>query len=310
MEKRILGKSGIKVSPFGIGCMRFSGGGWSLRGKEVDYDQPINEKDSINIINLAIDLGVNIFDKAVGRRRDDVIIISKAGYYIDDEKRIASGKLIADNPKDVKVLCDGSLRRLNTDYIDIYLYHTPFKDENIDLEKAAQIRDYMEELVEEGKIRWYGWSTDWPQQLKVFMEGKHCTCTMQDFNIFAGNEETLKLCEDNNLASLNRRPLGGGALTAVTHSDDDKPIWMKRNDFDANNLKKLEAIKEILTSDGRTVVQGALGWLWAKSEANIPMPGIMTEEQVRESVKAIKYGPLTPNQMEEIEKIKEEMRER
>jgi len=317
MEKRILGKSGLEVTPLGLGCMRLSGKGWNVRGNEIDFG-PVDDRESIKTINLAIDMGINIFDtavmygaghnerllgKALDGRRDKVIIVSKAGYYIDEEKR-SVGESILDNPKDVKKLCEGSLRRLNTDYIDIYLLHTQYKDDKIDLCKAAQIRDYMEELVGDGKLRWYGWSTDWPHQLKVFMEGKHCICTEQDFNIFTGNEETLKLCEDNNLISLNRRPLAGGALTPKPRDSGKK--W---HDFEEKNQKKFDAIREILTSNGRTVAQGALCWLWAKSKATIPVPGFRTEEQVRDSIGALEYGSLTSNQMEEIEKIKEEIKE-
>jgi len=299
MKKRILGKSGLEATPLGLGCMRLSGKGWSVRGKEIDFG-PVDDNQSIRIINLAIDMGVDIF---VDGRRDKVIIVSKAGYYIDEERRSVSEPFL-DNPKDVKKLCEGSLRRLKTDYIDIYLLHTQYKDDKIDLEKAAQIRDYMEELVEEGKLRWYGWSTDWPHQLKVFMEGKHCTCTEQDFNIFTGNKETLKLCEDNNLASLNRRPLAGGALTLKPRAEGKE--W---HDFEEKNQKKFEAIREILTSKGRTVAQGSFCWLWAKSKVTIPVPGFRTEEQVRDSVGALEFGPLTYSQMDEIEKIKEEIKD-
>jgi len=315
MEKRILGKSGLEATPLGLGCMRLSGKGWNVRGNEVDFG-PVDDKESIKTINLAIDMGLKIFDtavmygaghnekllgKAIDSRRDEIIIVSKAGWYIDEEKR-SVGESILDNPEDVKKLCEGSLRRLNTDYIDIYLLHTPYKDDKIDLGIAAQIRDYMEELVEEGKLRWYGWSTDWPHQLKVFMEGKHCTCTEQDFNIFTGNEETLKLCEGNNLASLNRRPLAGGALTPKPRVNGKK--W---HDFEEKNQKKFEAIREIITIKGRTVAQGALCWLWAKSKATIPVPGFRTEEQARDSIGALEFGPLTSEQMEEIEKIKKDM---
>lgn len=315
MQKRILGKSGIAVSALGLGCMRLSSKGWfSADGKEIDFG-PVDDKESIRTINLAIDMGVNLFDtaviygaghnekllgQAVAGKRDKVVIVSKAGGYINEEKRIMTGKnIIETNPEDVKTLCEGSLRRLNTDYIDVYLLHTFYKNDKYDLEKAAEIRDYMEELVEEGKIRWYGWSTDWPHQLKVFMKGEHCTCTEQDFNIFAGNEETLKLCEDNNLASLNRSPLGGGALTTKPHrtGQDDRGVGEEE-------IRTFEAIRDVLTSGGRTVVQGALCWLWAKSDCTIPIPGFRTEEQVRENIGALDFGPLTPEQMAEIEAIK------
>ena len=317
MEKRTLGKSGIKVAALGLGCMRLSSKGWfSADGKEIDFGT-VDDTESIRIINMAIDMGVNVFDTAViygaghneallGRaiagKRDKVVIVSKAGGYIEEEQRRMTGKnIINENPKDVKTFCEGSLRRLNTDHIDVYLLHTSYSNDKYDLEKAAEIRDYMEELVEEGKIRWYGWSTDWPHQLRVFMEGKHCTCTEQDFNIFAGNEATLRLCEDNNLASLCRSPLAGGVLVP-------KPNRVGKADRGGGeeNIRKLEAMRDILTSGGRTVVQGALCWLWAKSPCTIPIPGFRTEEQVRENMGALGFGPLTPEQMAEIETIQNE----
>ncbi len=133
------------------------------------------------------------------------------------------------------------------------------------------------------------------------MEGEHCAYTGQDLNIFAGNEATLSLCEDNNLASLCRSPLAGGALVP-------KPNRVGQADRGGGeeNMKKLEAIRDILTSGGRTVVQGALCWLWAKSPCTIPIPGFRTAEQVRENIGALEFGPLTSEQMAEIERIKKE----
>jgi hypothetical protein len=141
---------------------------------------------------------------------------------------------------------------------------------------------------EAGKLRGYGWSTDWPHQLKCFMEGKHCI----------GNEETLKLCEDNNLASLCRSPLAGGVLTPKPNSEglDDRGGG-------EDNIRRFRAIHDVLTSGGRTVVQGALCWLWARSPATIPIPGFRTEAQARENIGALEFGPLTAEQMAEIEVI-------
>ncbi len=155
-QKRRLGRSGIEVTALGLGCMRLSSKGWySSDGKEIDFG-PVDDKESIRIINLAIDAGVHVFDtaviygaghnekllgQAVAGKRDSVVIVSKAGQYIDEEKRTLTGKTIIDKPQDVKKLCEGSLRRLNTDYIDIYLLHTFFKNDKVDLEKAAEIRD-------------------------------------------------------------------------------------------------------------------------------------------------------------------------
>jgi aryl-alcohol dehydrogenase-like predicted oxidoreductase len=314
MQKRTLGRSGIEVAPLGLGCMRLSSKGWYLpNGNEVDFGE-VDDEQSVKTINMAIDMGINLFDtaiiygaghneellgRAVGNRREEVVIVSKVGSRIDEEKRLHTGKNFYDtDPRDVKILFDGSLRRLKTDYIDVYLLHTSYKDDKVDIDKAAVIRDCMEELVQEGKLKGYGWSTDWPHQLKCFMEGPHCIGTEQDFNIFAGNEETLKLCEDNNLASLCRSPLAGGALTP-------KPTRVGKDDRGGgeDNIKKFQAVHDVLTSDGRTVVQGALCWLWARSPVTIPIPGFRTETQARENIGALEFGPLTLQQMEEVESI-------
>ena len=292
--------------------MRLSGSGWSVRGTQIDFG-PSDDKESIRIINMAIDMGIEIFDtasiygaghnerllgKALGKRRDDVIIISKAGWYFDEEKR-SVGDSILDNPEYIKIICEDSLKRLGTDHIDIYLLHTFYKDDMIDLEAAAKVRDCMEELVKEGKLRWYGWSTDWPHQLKVFMEGAHCACTEQDFNIFVGNEETLKLCEDNDLVSFSRRPLASGSLIKKRSSDSYKKVKISKKE-----QEKLDSIREIITSRGETVAQGALCWLWAKSKVTLPIPGFRTEDQARDLIGTLEFGPLEYDKMEEIERIK------
>jgi len=316
MEKRTLGRSGIEVTPLGLGCMRLSSKGWfATDGREIDFGE-VDDEQSVKTINMAIDMGINLFDtattygaghneellgRAIAGRRGEVVIVSKAGGYIDEEKRIfgVGGKRFYDiDPREVIGFIDDSLRRLKTDYIDVYLLHSPYTDDNIDLDKAAAVRDAMEEVVQEGKLRGYGWSTDWPDQLKCFMEGPHCIGTEQDFSIFAGNEETLKLCEDNNLASLCRSPLAGGALTPKPNRDgrDDRGGGKE-------NVKKFQAIHDVLASGGRTVVQGALCWLWARSPVTIPIPGFRTEAQARENIGALEFGPLTPEQMEEIENI-------
>ena len=119
----------------------------------------------------------------------------------------------------------------------------------------------------------------------------------------------VALCEEYNLASVNRTPLGMGLLTGKFNADSKLPDDDVRSPWDfkegrlADGLKALEAVREILTSDGRTLAQGALSWLWAHSDVTIPIPGFKTVTQVEENVGAVDFGPLKQEQMGEIDEI-------
>jgi aryl-alcohol dehydrogenase-like predicted oxidoreductase len=177
----------------------------------------------------------------------------------------------------------------------------------------------LEDLVSAGKIRSYAWSTDNVEHARFFAKGKNCTAIQHEMNLFLGNTEILGLCEKENLASLNRGPLAMGILSGKFNKDSVLPEDDCRTSIDKNGdpyymffkdgkpipelLDQLEAVKEILQSEGRSVAQGALAWLWAKSEKTIPIPGFKTAKQVEENAGAMAFGPLKPAQMEEIDLI-------
>jgi aryl-alcohol dehydrogenase-like predicted oxidoreductase len=197
------------------------------------------------------------------------------------------------------------LRRLQTDFIDLYQFHIG----NYDLDKAGAVLDTLEQLVSEGKIRWYGWSTDDPARTAFFAQGEHCTAIQQRFNLFEGNAEVLTICEQQNLASINRGPLAQGILTGkFSHTsqlpaDDVRSSWDFQSGEQARRLEVLAKIRDILTRDGRTLAQAALGWLWARSDATLPIPGFKTVIQVEENVGALAFGPLSEGQMTEIQQL-------
>ncbi|MBN2389729.1 MAG: aldo/keto reductase [Anaerolineae bacterium] len=206
--------------------------------------------------------------------------------------------------------CEGSLRRLETDYIDVYLFH----DNGFPAEQAQPVRDTLEALVKEGKIRVYGWSTDLPKNAEFFAQGEHCAAIEAQLNVLDDNPAIVNVCEQHNLALVNRGPLAMGLLTGKYSaktwvSIDDvrgqkSPEWMKYfkdGQPSSEFLKKIEAVRQILTSNGRTLAQGALAWLWGRSENNIPIPGFRTVKQVEENAKAMQFGPLTHSQVEEID---------
>ncbi len=186
----------------------------------------------------------------------------------------------------------------------LYLFHV----RDYDLAKAEGIRDTLEELAEQGQIRYYGWSTDDPERARFFAQAPHCTAVEHRLNIMMDNPAMLALCDELDLASINRIPLAMGVLSGKWTPDTQLPEEDWRSDFFQvekfrQDLKTIQAMGEILTRDGRSYVQAALGWIWARSPRTVPVPGFRTLAHVEEDAAAIQLGPLSPEQMEEIERL-------
>jgi len=321
--KRKLGRSNIEISAMGMGCWAIGGPFWGgetpLGWGEVD------DNESIRAIHTCLELGVNFFDtasvygtghservlgQALQDRRDQAVIVTKFGPVFDEETRQATGGDFS--PAGIRQSCEDSLRRLNTDHIDCFLFH--FNDHPI--EESAGVRDTLEALVAEGKIRTYGWSTDFADRAKFFAEGPNCSAIEVELNVIDRNPEVTAVCEENNLAAINRGPLAMGLLTGKyvpgkkLGGDDvrgiNSPEWMKYfkdGEPVPEWSNKVTAVREILTSDGRTLAQGALAWLWGRSDKMIPIPGIRTVAQAEENCKAMAFGPLKSSQMAEIDQL-------
>jgi aryl-alcohol dehydrogenase-like predicted oxidoreductase len=317
ISQRMLGRSDIRVSPMGLGC-------WAIGGLWYWLDGPggwgnIDDNESIRAIHAALDLGINFFDTAanygtghseriLGRalegKRDKAIIATKFGFVVDEAAKRVTFRT-DDHLLHVRAECEDSLRRLNTNVIDLYQLHVW----DYPLEKVPAMVELLEALVSEGKIRYYGWSTDSVEGARLFAQGKHCVAIQHDLNVILDAPEMLALCEELNLASINRSALARGALSGKYTKDTVFPQNDVRNDewsrdhFFTPTLSQLDAIREILTSNGRTLVQGALAWIWARSEKTIPIPGFKTVAQVQENAKAMEFGPLTAEQMKEIDTL-------
>ena len=316
MFNRTLGRSGIEVSAMGIGCWAVGGLFWK-NGEPVGWGQ-VNDNESLQAIQKAIDLGITFFDtaavygcghserilgKGLANHRKQVVIATKFGQAFNEDSRQVSG--YDTSPESIQKECEASLQRLNTDYIDLYQLHV----KDVDSQNAIVVRDTLEKLVSDGKIRFYGWSTDDPGKARIFAEGPHCTAIQQRMNVFEGDEDTLKICEQYNLASINRSPLGMGILTGKFTKDTFIPaddVRSRRPAFQehrAHELEKLEKIRSFLTRDGRSLAQGALGWLWARSPQTIPIPGFKTVSQIEENIEATRFGPLSQEQMDQIQEM-------
>jgi aryl-alcohol dehydrogenase-like predicted oxidoreductase len=155
----------------------------------------------------------------------------------------------------------------------------------------------LESLVRAGKIRYYGWSTDDVERARLFASGEHCTAIEHRLNVFNDHKDMLDLCQEKDLASLNRVPLLMGVLTGrwtletTLQENDPRAQWFEHEDF-RRLLVNAEKIGPYLSSGGRSYVQGALGWIWARSPLAIPLPGFRNLEQVQELVQAMRFGPL------------------
>lgn len=319
MFKRRLGRSNLEVSAMGLGCWAI-GGPWTYDGEPAGWGQ-VDDTESIRAIHCALDLGINFFDtaanygcghserilgQAVAGRRDKVILATKFGYIIDEEYRVVTRT--EDVVGRIRQECEDSLRRLKTDYIDLYQFH---KDD-YDPVKAVEVRDELETLVEEGKIRWYGWSTNNPEGARTFAQGVHCTAIQHTLSIKIVRPsllEVLNVCEQHDLASINRYPLGSGFLTgkynhhSTFQEGDYRHGWNLQEEWAEEWLRQIEAMRQAFAGDARTLAHIALGWIWARSDCTIPIPGFRTVAQVKENAKAMEFGPLTGEEVNKIEQI-------
>jgi aryl-alcohol dehydrogenase-like predicted oxidoreductase len=321
--QRTLGRSGIRVSGLGLGCWAIGGPAW--RGESADGWGQVDDRESERAIHAAIDLGVTFFDtadvygaghservlgKALGSRRASVVIATKFGNTFDESTRqLGPGEASSSY---IRSACEASLRRLGTDHIDLYQFHLG----SYDAEKAPGVVEVLEDLVTLGRIRAYGWSTDLADRARLFAGGRRCTSVQNRLNVIEDAPEILRACEELDLASINRGPLAMGLLTGKYTSDsvlpaDDvrgekSPGWMRyfvKGKPHPEWLAKIAAIREILTSGGRTLTQGALAWIWARSPRTIPIPGFKNTEQVQENAAAMAWGPLAPAQLAEIDRV-------
>jgi aryl-alcohol dehydrogenase-like predicted oxidoreductase len=315
MRRRLGEESGISVSAMGAGCWAI-GGPWQFDGRPAGWGR-VDDDESTHAIHKALDLGITLFDtadvygcghservlgRALAGHRDEVVISTKFGLRFDEATRTGAGADVS--PEYVRRACEASLRRLGTDRIDVYQLHGGADDRAA----AAGVVEVLEALVADGKVRFYGTADEALEVVQAFAEGPHCVAVQQQLNVFGGNDEAIAVCEERGLAALARSPLAMGLLTGkyrpggpMPPADDvrrDTPHW---DYFDDDAFPtwsaRVDAIRAALTSDGGTLAQGALAWIWARSPVAIPIPGFRTAAQIEENAGALAAGPLDPDAM-------------
>ena len=308
-----------------IGCWAI-GGPFYDRGGWMGYGT-IDEAEAIRCLHRALDLGVNFFDtsdvygcgqserllgEAFGNR-PDVVISDKFGFVFDEATRTVTGQDAT--PAAIRRSLEASLKRLQREQIDLYalqLWDYPLPQPNGPTAgTAAEVFDTLDVLVAEGKIRAYCWLTDDLDRVRYATSRRHCGGAPQLLNLLESNPKLIDLCAEKNLPVLCRRPLCMGLLSGKFTPDSqfaDNDMrkrfgWNLQSGKQATWLKQLATVREVLTRNGRTVAQGSLAWIWARSPLAIPCPGFKNLAQLEENVRAREFGPLSEGEMREIERL-------
>ncbi len=289
MEQRQLGNQGLQVSAIGLGCMGMS-----------EFYGPSDEIESLATIHRALDLGVNFLDTAdmygpfanerlVGRairgRRDKVVIATKFGFE-RDETGASLG--INGRPQYVRSACEASLKRLGVDTIDLYYQHRV--DPEVPIEETVGA---MALLVAAGKVRFLGLSEAGPQTIRRAHQVHPITALQTEFSLWSREPESTIFPVTRELAIgfVAYSPLGRGflaghisALDGLSADDFRRTIPRFHGENLAKNLQQLGRLIAMADDKGVTPAQLSLGWLLAKAQDIVPIPGTVRRQHLEENV--------------------------
>jgi aryl-alcohol dehydrogenase-like predicted oxidoreductase len=298
MNYRTLGSTGIKVSEIGFGAWAI-GGATDARGVPVGWGQATDE-ESLGALRRARDLGVTFFDTAdlygygrsesligivLSKVRDQVVIATKVG-----NVRTTSGEVIKDfSRRHIFYAIDGSLKRLRTDYVDIYQLHNPSL---ADLERGS-IQEAMEMLQSLGKIRFWGISVSTPQEgIAAIQNGWGYTLQVL-YNILnqSAARELFPLALRENFGIIARVPLASGLLTgkyrlqSTFGADDVRQNFLTPRRL-AEALERIAEVKGIVGGEARSLGEAALRFVLADPAVGTVIPGARNAHQVELNVAA------------------------
>ena len=305
MKPQQLGKQGLIVSTLGLGCMGMS-----------DFYGPADEAESLATIHRALDLGINLLDtsdaygpftneelvgKAIRGRRDEVRVATKFGLVRGSDR---SWQGIDGSPEHVHEACDGSLRRLGVDHIDLYYQHRV--DPNVPIEETVGA---MAELVRQGKVRYLGLSEAAPTTIRRAHAVHPISALQTEYSLWSRDpeDELLPTVRELGIGFVAYSPLGRGFLTGRFRRFEDLPEddWRRQSPrFQGENFQKnlelVDRVKEIAATKNVTPAQLALAWLLAQGEGIVPIPGTKRRKNLEENVAALGIA-LTREDLERID---------
>ncbi|MCG7522372.1 aldo/keto reductase [Ruegeria sp. Ofav3-42] len=310
-----------EISPIGMGCWPI--GGPMFAGNETVGYANSDDVESVRTIHAALASGITLFDTApaygAGRAerllaralkgRPDALIATKIGVAIDEESKQLLGN--EEGPGTVGTAIEASLTRLGRDRIDLLLLHL----NSLSVARAEAIFDEVERARIAGNVGAYGWSTDFSVNLSCVAERPGFAAVEHAMNVLLDAPRMQGIVDEYNLNALIRSPLAMGLLsgkynaqstmpdTDIRSTSNPRTNYFKDAAGNPEYLQRLDAVRDLLTTGRRSLVQGAVGWLWARGQTNIPIPGIRTVEQLEDIAEALSFGPLPASVMGEIETV-------
>lgn len=298
MKYRTLGpdrEASLEVSALGLGCMPMAGIGKGMYGM-ADADE------SVATLHRAIDLGVTFFDtaeiygplkneellgQALRGKRDGIVIATKFGFRYDDTGMTG----VDSSPANVRRACEGSLKRLGIDTIDLLYQHRV--DPNVPIEDTVGA---MADLVKEGKVRHLGLSEAGVDTIRRAAATHPITALQSEYSLWERDveEAILPACRDLGIGFVPYSPLGRGFLTGQITAREDLPEGdYRRNDpryADGNfarNMEMVAVVKTIADAHGASPAQIALAWLLAQGDDIVPIPGSKRRATLEDSMEAV-----------------------
>lgn len=292
LPMRKLGRQGLEVSMIGLGCMGMS-----------QHYGPADEKESIATLHRAVELGCNFFDTAeiygpyvneelLGRafkgRLAEIVIATKFGFRIEGGKQVGGER--DSRPEHIREAVEGSLRRLQTDHIDLLYQHRV--DPAVPIEEVAGA---IAQLVKQGKVRFFGLSEAGMANIRRAHAVHPVSALQSEYSLWERNlePEIIPLLRELGIGLVPFCPLGRGFLTGAVKRAEEYPEGdFRRGDpryqgenFDAN-MQAARAVRDLATTKRAKPAQIALAWLLSKGEDIVPIPGTKHRPYLEENVAA------------------------
>ena len=297
MQTRELGRSGLKVSAIGLGCM----------GISFSYATALSKEEGVALIRAAVDRGVTFFDTAevygpftnedvVGEAlrpfRNKVIIATKFGFDIDFETRENRG--VNRRPERIRKAVEGSLKRLGIETIDLLYQHRV--DPNVPIEDVA---GSVKDLIAQGKVKHFGMSEPGVQTLRRAHAVLPVTALQNEYSLWWRAPETngiLQACDELGIGFVPYSPLGKGFLTGTIgkvadlgEGDFRKNVPRFQPEAMKKNLAFVDLLKRVGDEKGKTPAQIALAWLLAQRPSIVPIPGTTKLHRLEENIGAAEF---------------------